>query len=370
MRTIACFSNPFGLGPLGRMTKLLSLLTTKEEPVQLVLCGDSFSSALTGLSEGEYIKINERDPDAVYELLATLRPDLVVSSLNRFALTAAKRLSIPSVLFDDLTWFWKELPPGFELADLYIYQKFPGAEHVAKRFQNVLPLPVITMKKAEGKKDDHELFYLGGVVNPLYPQGQIHYIKLLGEVLTQLPLSNHGRIVTADYAVSILQRQHPKYASQIRALPQKEFHEMMRRARSIAITAGMNTTLEALALGQPVHFLPPSNQSQYALQRVLITQSNAFKGISWREFGVDESFFDGTSELEVIGELERQLEQIRLKREVMVGITDHLRTLLHSSNATSSSEQQEWFSTAIGCITETDARALVSQKLKILLKDA
>jgi hypothetical protein len=367
MRTIACFSNPFGLGPLGRMIKLLSILPS-EEPTKLIFCGNSFSSAITGLSEGEYIKINERDPDAVYELLATLRPTVVVSSLNRFALSAAKRLSIPSVLFDDLTWFWKELPPGFELADLYIYQKFPGTEHIAKRFQNVLSLPVITIKKAEKMKSSDELFYLGGVVNPLYPQGQVHYISLLGDVLAQLPLSNHAHIISADYAVSLLREQHPKLASQIEALPQKEFHQLMCRSRSIAITAGMNTTLEALAMGQPVYFLPPSNQSQYALQRVLMTQSNAFKGISWNEFGVDESFFNGPSELEVIGELERQLGQMRSKSDMMVEITDRLRALLHRSDATLLANQQQWFTTTIGCITEEDARIRVGEKLRILLE--
>ncbi|HYH65329.1 MAG TPA: hypothetical protein VD866_11595 [Urbifossiella sp.] len=270
MTNVLLLAEPFGYGPAATLLKCRRCLAGL--PLRWRYVGPEYTRPLVDPADFDGCAF----PGALDSLdspevaVARAWADVVLSGTEfRVAGDAAwrgKRL----VVFDPLFWFWPEVPPVSVPGMVYLCQNFPGVpDRVAAlppnergRFVVVAP-PRVAVEPAAGRAQ--VVVNLCGLHNPVrvladYPR---YVLDCLGRALRGTGWESVLVVGNLPPAAAGWVGGEPGRVT-VRTLPHAEMIEHMAGAALVLTSPGLNTALEAMAVGVPTLFLPPVNNSQAA----------------------------------------------------------------------------------------------------------
>lgn len=276
MKNIIIFVNNFGFGPAALAVAVAQKLHDHvPEGTQIHVVTSGFSDYLFEEAVSVTTVSDLRGATVLKGYLEQFDPKetVVVSSMNRFAITAATELAIPTVLIDGLFWFWRNRPKEYDLADYQIWCVLPWQidekrKSTAKN-QKIVSAPVTLVANAS-YPEVQRVISTNGYITPYHSSNHDVYLSFISRYMQAeqmvFPKVKETILTSSPYAVDHL-RQQLSDDKHIRLLSmsQAEYHGCVQHASEVWVNGGMSSFLEALCLRRPFVFFLPSNQSQFAL---------------------------------------------------------------------------------------------------------
>lgn len=331
MRYIVFFSNPFGYGPSGKTISVAKYFYNKvKKDSKILICGSDMLLKIAN-ANFEKIKINDRDEEAIFHKLKSLKGKIYVfSSQNRFAIKAAKRLDIPTAFLDGLAWFWEKIPDDHLLADVIFWINYPGIrKKIVDKFNDVIRvISGITPKinKDVSKREDI-IFYIGGCRNPLTPL-PTSYLSLTAKLLEYaLELKIPLKIVTDELSKEFLKKF--KYlAKNLKSYEHSLFVKKIANSYRFVTNGGQTAVMEAASVGANISFYLPINLSQHALIKMINKNSSKDNYLDWKAYAKVPPNLNSFSEKEAIQILETLSDKILKDDKQLQCLTDDFISLL------------------------------------------
>ncbi|MGW1053487.1 hypothetical protein [Streptomyces sp. NPDC002521] len=275
-RIIATAEN-FAFGPAGKLITVAERLSQQGHQLTFVGYGTAFQLARRS---GFWEDVVERDTDGEsfgrYCQNSLRGFDLLLSCVDRSSAEEAKRLGVPVVWLDPLSWWWDELPNWVSDLDLRITQRSIGSEpsrrpsHQHKSRNHVVVGPIVeSIPRPDPRPSAADLLvnFGGGEAAGWYELGKdTNYPLVVVEALHSHVDLNRFSSVTitgGERFVSECSRQWPDSPYSFGCLGHKEFLTRLASSCAFLTVPGLEAPLEAWSVGIPTLFLPPSNSSQY-----------------------------------------------------------------------------------------------------------
>ena len=259
------FSNPFGYGPTATMIAVLRHFLNLKNIKIYVIANGLCAEILDKTSNITIINIDQRDVTKIKALLQKYKKPYVISSLNRFAILAAKELGLPSCFVDTLTYLWKEIPGDYLKADMYYASDFPNVDTKTKHYKNAFVTPLIIDRNVEITKTNQNkegiLLQLGGMKSPMNDEIPNDYLDIIAFGLENatMPITVAGGHDGVSYIKSKI---HNKYIECI-STKKSDYLKLLQKSELLITTPGLNSTMEAFYHKIPVNFIMPTNLSQW-----------------------------------------------------------------------------------------------------------
>ena len=345
-KTIVIVSNPFGYGPTGKAIALAEAFQ-KLANVNVVFVGNSFAQEILP-SNLSYISANERSEERLVTVFRGLTNPFIVSSQNRFAIYAAKKLGLPCAFLDGLAWFWKDIPSDHFIADYIFWMRYPGREKKPQsNSQNIFLVPaIVDIETTEPAIDSRILLHVGGCENPLTKALPVAYLDLLGAVLNDLEdISKQKTMLTGGMRALEHLKLRGLKGIKMKTLKHDDFIAELKKADHFITTAGQTASLEAFALGIPTSFLLPTNLSQLAFTDMLTEFGATVNQLEWVSYVSPINFqkIRDLTEKEALYELTRYAEGILNNNNKLERYKEDFHALFHTHP--SSVAQQEFIKT-------------------------
>lgn len=229
--------------------------------------------------------------------------DGFVTALDFQLASFAAERKIPTVIYDPLTWFWKELPEVLGSPEvLYLAQDFYGVserlkESHGKIANSKLIPPLVTplvKRVARESEGDLLLVNLGGLVNPFWKFADcVHYAEFV------VRAAKNGADATGMEMVILgnqaLRRALPQYP--IQTVSRSEMPGLLRRTRVALATSGLGNIYESAAYGIPTLFLPPPGDSHGRQLELLIQHDAVDDFIDWASLGLRVNYCDSQDQV-------------------------------------------------------------------------
>ena len=312
-KTIVVFSNPFGYGPSAAATAVLEALQERNLGANAVFAGSGLCMEMMGAIPIRKDVIDERSSSVIAAYLKTIENPYVIASQNRFAVHAAKELSIPCAYIDTLAWFWKEMPADHLSADEIFWPRIPDIESkVPQNSHNVhIVSGIVAQPPPSARTASQLLIHVGGAKYPFSKDVPRQYLALIAACADAIASTkSFERVLCAGgadamaYVGRLIQNKRVVAPS----LPRHEFQKQLASSVRVLTTAGMFGTLEAFSANIPTAFLPSLNLSQDALLRLLEKYAAAPCAMKWEKYvAIDPDFYD-LNEKDAIVRIERYAE--------------------------------------------------------------
>lgn len=303
-KTVIFVSNPFGFGPTGKTLALIEELhhswSGKIVYAASSMCQETLPDSLKKSITIE--TIDERDEKSLINVFQKYSHPFVVCTLNRLAIKSAKSLGLKAFFIDSLAWLWKEIPEEYLLADTYycfnifnIKKKLPPNKNIKVISPVFGNLPV-----SQTKKSDLILFHIGGFKNPFQDEMSLSYLNLLLKALSFTKIKTPTLITGGYDALSYMSTKISHPLLKFKTLGRDDFLNTLNKAKHFITTSGLTATLESFALKTPTSFIPPTNQSQWKILKLLIESHCADSKIEWHDFMKEEIDFNNCTEKEAV----------------------------------------------------------------------
>ncbi len=307
-------SNPFGFGPTGKIITVMTALSEKWSGRIVYAASEQCQEPLDPLlrSKIEVITLSERNEDELRVLCQKYPRALIVVSLNRTAARTAKETGHVVFFIDSLTWMWDKIPAEYLLADRYYFYDIFGARNKTSDITHAIPIsPILGHLPERSHEATRVLIHIGGFVNPFSNGLARDYLLLLWKSISEF----EGELTVAggSAAIQFLKEQRGKTSNhniELETFGHSEFIQRVSVSERFITTPGSTATFEALAMGVPVAFLPPTNLSQWR-------QSNLFKdsgvvsmAVDWEDLLILETDFGAMSEANAVTEFENIAEKV------------------------------------------------------------
>lgn len=289
-KNLLFISNPFGYGPTGALIPVMQEFASKTKYPITFLGSELCLELLKDIEIGGSFKIKEIDErntlEIKKELLRTEEPYLI-SSLNRFAINAARSLNVPNALLDPLAWFWDKVPEGFEYTDIYLYNSFD--KKIKQLGKESIKIPLITSSFRESslapRVKQNIVFNLGGLSNPLVVELPQNYLKVVHELIDKIPVFYKKDIIVAggkkaiEYLRALEDEKNifPMY----RSFPYEKFAKIISNAKLIITPAGMGVSFSSISLNKPTVIFLPENLSQERLSYIFKKNKTLDSILEW-----------------------------------------------------------------------------------------
>mgnify|MGYP006424667989 CR=1 FL=1 len=292
-KTLLCFTNSFGYGPSGSLRSLLAHLAPHWQGDIYVFSSRATQTLFADLPENiKWQEVNERHELTLQKNIEKHPNAYVISSLNRFALSAAKKAKRPIVFFDSLAWMWPQIPSSYLQADRYYCYDMPGVEDKISSLspedrKKAVILPWITRRiQANSSKKGPPLFYCGGLKNPYQSEIlQKAYSKITAHLVKTFNSKKRPVIATDIESQSIYKKYLPDDWP-VKDLPHKDFLSTLQSTESAFVTSGFNISKECLVYKVPYAHLLPTNYSQWQQLQLFEEQGLAY-GLHWQNYCSD-----------------------------------------------------------------------------------
>jgi hypothetical protein len=192
MKNVVLISNPFGFGPASNLNAVLQELYDYNVNLFLLVSKNSLDLFDIRSEKVNVLQIDERSESEIDQTLLEIDSPHIISSLNRFALSVAKKREYKSVFIDCLSWFWEEIPPNYLNTDTYYALNFIGLKkkHLPDHAK-IVPYPCSSFDdRGKSKKIIPDITYIniGGYQNPLVDTTQkSYYLDLLAYLASNSP---------------------------------------------------------------------------------------------------------------------------------------------------------------------------------------
>lgn len=223
--------------------------------------------------------------------------DVFITASDFEAARWARELGLALIIYDPLTWYWKQIPEIVGNADLYVAQNFFG---VAERIQSepgAFPehaiVPPIVSGIYNAKKFTNQqnlLVNMGGLSNPYTsPQDLQDFAKTVfcfaHNVLA--PAYDATTYVSSRSIVDSVQSICPATT----LLPY-QVQDCLSASQLAIMTSGLGNIYEAASMNKKVVWLPPANDSQGQQIKLLQQHGMADYFIDWADIFVDDQPID------------------------------------------------------------------------------
>jgi hypothetical protein len=200
----------------------------------------------------------------------------------------AKELGLKVVVYDPLTWYWKEIPGIIGDVDLYISQNFFGVEERFKQEPEKFPSHVIVppLVSGYGKIEEHPhkkllLVNMGGLSNPfLENQELVSLAKVIfGIVKRELePAFEQTVYLTSKAIVDGCQE-----VCKAETLQPLQVQALLKKSTFAFMTSGLGNLYEGAALKKTILWLPPANDSQGQQAKLLQKYGMIDYAVDWHD---------------------------------------------------------------------------------------
>lgn len=292
-RIIATAEN-FAFGPAGKVVTVAERLSRKGHQLTFVGYGTAYQLASRS---GFWQDVVERDTDGEsfnqYCERHLRSFDLLVSCVDRASAEKAKKMDVPVVWLDPLSWWWDELPDWVSDLDLRIVQRSigpdPEEDPSRRRSGHVVVGPIVEpIPRPEGALGTDLLVnFGGGEAAGWYELGrETNYPLAVVDVLharADMTKFSSVTITGGERLVSEFRRRWPDSPYSFECLGHQDFLTRLASSCALLTVPGLEAPLEAWAAGVPTLFLPPSNSSQYVQLDEYRTQGVADAAVHLRD---------------------------------------------------------------------------------------
>lgn len=301
------FSNPFGYGPTAKAIGVLNEFK-KVKNVHLHYVASNACLEIFDDTDVNVIQADQRNYTEIANILSNFENPYIVSSINKFAIKAAKDRGLHNCFIDSLTWMWNPIPKDYLDAEIYFALNFPGVDDKIKSYNNIIKVPYIIdnsyKTKIKCKKHKLDLLVnLGGCENPLTQTIPTSFLELLALFLNSL---NVNTIVAGGRAaIQYLQKHLNNPKIHCSTYSRQQMNKMLQETKLFMTIPGLNASLEAFFYGIPTAFVMPTNLSQWKNLNTFKKHQCAEAAINWEE--INEGFYDlqGKNEKESIEYIEK-----------------------------------------------------------------
>jgi hypothetical protein len=275
-------AEPFGFGPTAAVAAFFPYLRER------------FAS-ISYIGKGHTLDLQQPlSYDAVHDLSDLSREDenrriAEICKSNDILLTAcdfgvaeqAMKSGCHVIIYDPLTWYWKNIPDVVKKTDLYLAQNFLGvSDRIAKdkdRFSQTKIVPPIVDAPDEHVERNYVLINLGGLRNPFLPSATlVDYAKVvLRAVSPCLEDTDSVVIATSNGIADSLSDDRAKSYSL------SDMGKILERTKFAFMTPGLGNIYDAANHGIPTVWLPPANDSQGQQLRLLQSHNMCDGYVGW-----------------------------------------------------------------------------------------
>lgn len=339
---IIFFANDFGYGPTSNALSIARTLSKQGLQIVLVTAGENDLIARASGINIEHIT-NLRDVAAITEYLGSHSDDqsLIVSVMNRFAVTAANTTGRFCVLVDDLYWFWRDggRPAEYEKANVQVRCVLPwqlGSVHSTYILRYTCVQPDISIGQTQ-ERGDNWLYSFNGLRTPFYTEEHDVYVSFMGIVAKELARQQSLVVVGPEYIRPMIEQFLPN-DTHYTPLSKVRYLETLMSVRGVYLNGGQNSFIEAVMSDTPVRMLLPSNQSQYGLLNEIANEIN----VSITDVCPLLSVIPNHQDMLVFAN-EREAIDTWSKRLYEVLMTDNIEeTILRCMDSYNNSSESDW----------------------------
>lgn len=248
---------------------------------------------LAYIGEGHSLDLQRPLPyDALYNC-TTWRPAIIKAIMERYDvfITAcdfgmadlAKQAGLEVIIYDPLTWFWRDMPEAAKSCDLYLAQNFLG---VRKALQGYLPHmqgaasivpPILQGPQHVLRQGDEVLINFGGLLNPFWDKADaIHYAShIYNSIMAALPKGVKPIVCASSAIARALPHMNAK------SYPRAEMLRLMAKSKLAFMTSGLGNIYDAAQFNLPTVWLPPTNDSQGQQLQMIVAENMVDHHLDW-----------------------------------------------------------------------------------------
>ena len=332
-------AEPFGFGPSAAIAEIFPYV--RKQARHLCYIGEKHTLDIQ--SRYPYNRIidctgqgSATDRKAMY--LRHLREhELFITACDLEVAGWAKEAGLEVVIYDPLSWYWKEVCPAITNADLYLVQNFLTVDERLQQNRNKLPQtivvpPIVSNLHLHQEKNPQSeasllLVNTGGLMNPLANAAtMMNYAKIMMNCISQTLGSHYDQL---RFLGSRTLSEATRDQFEVRTVSPDQAQAVLQQSTVALMTPGLGNIFEAAALGKKVIWLPPANDSQ-GQQLALLKQNHMVDAsIDWHDL------FPNTPPIDYFQRQEEVMQCIterieRLTKEPQASTTlGQLMTLAH-----------------------------------------
>jgi len=280
----AFVSSNFGFGPVSKAAAIAEEIKRRFPQIKTHLFGDRFALRFAELSKSFdfLIEAKVEDAEQVKKIIPQLRNYNIVFSVLNLPLLPLWRKSFGRLYFvDSLAWMWRKPPTGVENTEIYFVQDYlVTSERIEKwsETHRVISIPPIGIPPKDNfsiippnKRSNRLLVNFSGCSNR-YVNSKVYrkYVAKLAEPIIEESIGKFEDIYIClnQTLAEKLKKRFFGNSVKIGLLPKSLFLQKLADARFLLTAPGITTTLEAIALGTPLGFLLPQNDSQAVMSEI------------------------------------------------------------------------------------------------------
>ena len=309
---VACATNNFGLGPVGKLSNIVS--TGKN--FNWFAIGNQFD---TNIFENNSLKgcLWSKDEKEIEDFVTKNNIKYAVVVLDAELVFIFMKLGVKVVFVDSLPFMWTQADIDENLlplnVDVYCAQKCihltESSKKVLAQIKNLCWVnPIGTNKKNQliVQKSDYALINLGGLHSP-FGNGEYYVDVICPTLFKALSENNYKNVILTcgTQANRLLRTRILNYAkenqlnAQIETFSQNEFHEKIKNADLFLTSPGLTTIYETKDYNVKTILLPPQNLSQFYNIKF---GKQLLKYVKAVDFGTKELSDEGINQIVDLGE--------------------------------------------------------------------
>lgn len=189
--------------------------------------------------------------------------DVFITALDFEMASLANSLGLRVIIYDPLTWFWKDLHPAITISDLYIAQNFIGVKERIEREAESFPVntvivpPIVTVPSLSENRE-LLLVNMGGLQNPNWEMDDVErYARSNLQAIEKILGSLDGVVIATSSAIAARLTEY-----RVQSYSRKEMEQLLSRTKLAFMTPGLGNIYDAASYAIPTVWLPATNESQ------------------------------------------------------------------------------------------------------------
>ena len=271
----------FGFGPTAAAASFFPLL--KGQVNRMSYIGDGHSLDIQRpLAYNEIYDLADMSEGQLIETLQQY--DVFFTSLDFIRAEKARAAGLKVIIYDPLTWFWKEMPEAVKYCDLYLSQNFIGVNTILESYKaamsgTLLPVPPILQADVPRREGRHVLLNFGGLMNPFWSEADaINYAAhMYKAVRAAVPMGEELIVCASEKIIKALPYMGAK------SYPREEMLKVLAGSKYAFMTSGLGNIYDAAQFDLPTVWLPPTNDSQGQQLEMIQAEGYVDRAIAWHD---------------------------------------------------------------------------------------
>ncbi|MEI8223875.1 MAG: hypothetical protein WCG20_01990 [bacterium] len=259
-RKILLNAEPFGFGPAAAIATFFPYLRNDYETLAYMGTRHTLDLQRSLAYDAVY---DSADYEPTELDLIIKKYDVFITALDFEMAARAQSLGLQVIIYDPLTWFWKDIHPVITGCDMYIAQNFIGVTDRIKNernkfSKNTIVVPPIVSVQEPAKNKDVVLLNMGGLQNPHWKLDDVEDYARQNIKTVQALLGSLDKVVIATSS-AVAERLSE---FNVKSYARDEMEELLKRTKLAFMTPGLGNIYDTASYDIPTVWLPPANESQ------------------------------------------------------------------------------------------------------------